>query len=168
VVGFYSGVDTVALLPVCAALFYACTVLTTRKLCRPESPITLTYGVAIAFLILDAIGLLVFTNEPLPQYALSWPYIFTGWTWVDMWVYVVIAICSAINLTANIFLSKAYQSAEASWLAPFDYSYLVFATFWGFMIWRDIPDGLMLVGMFLIAGSGAFVAWRQRQEVLGR
>jgi len=158
----------VALMPVGAALFYACTILTTRKFCRDESPVTLAFGVAVAFLIMGTVGLLVFSNEPFADYAIAWPYIFSGWKNVDLWVYGVIGICSALNLTANIALANAYQSAEPSWLAPFDYSYLVFATMWGFLIWGDMPDGLMLTGMFLIAGSGGFVAWRQRQENKGQ
>jgi len=154
----------VSLMPVAAAFFYACTILTTRKVCREESPITLAFGVAIAFLIMGLTGMLAFTNQPFADYAHAWPYLFTGWRNVELWVYGIVAICSALNLTANINLAKAYQTAEPSWLAPFDYSYLVFATFWGFVIWDDIPDGLMFIGMFLIAGSGGFVAWRQRQE----
>jgi drug/metabolite transporter (DMT)-like permease len=158
-----SSFTPVALMPVAAALFYACSILCTRKLCRGESPVTLAYAAAITFLIVGAIGLLVFTNAPFAEYANIWPYLFTGWRNADLWVYGIIAICSALNLTANINLAKAYQSSEVSWLAPFDYSYLVFATFWGFLIWRDMPDGLMFTGMFLIAGAGAFVAWRERQ-----
>lgn len=154
----------VALMPVGAALFYACTILTTRKLCRNESPVTLAFGVGVAFLILGALGLVVFTDQPFVQYAKAWPYLFTGWANIDMWVYGIVAMCSALNLSANIGLATAYQSAEPSWLAPFDYSYLVFATFWGFLIWRDMPDVPMFLGMVMIAGSGAFVAWRERQE----
>jgi len=112
---------------------------------------------------MGAVGLLVFTDRPLAAYADAWPYVFTGWHSADFWVYGVIIGCSALNLTSNISLAKAYQSAETSWLAPFDYSYLVFATFWGFVIWRHVPDGLTLSGMLLIAVSGAFVAWRHRQ-----
>jgi drug/metabolite transporter (DMT)-like permease len=158
----------VAMLPVAAGFFYACNILTIRKLCREESPVTLAFGVGIAFLILSAIGLVVFSDQPFAQYAEAWPYLFTGWRNVDIWVYGIIVICSGLNLTANINLAKAYQSAEASWLAPFDYSYLVFATFWGYLIWRDMPDGLMFTGMFLIASGGAFVAWRESQEKKAR
>lgn len=154
----------ISLMPVGAALFYACTILTTRKLCREESPLTLAFGVSISFLVLGGLGLVVFGFQPFDEYARSWPYLFTGWTTVELWIYGLIFLCSTLNLTANIGLAKAYQSAEASWLAPFDYSYLVFATLWGFLIWRDIPDGLMFTGMILIAGAGGFVAWRERQS----
>jgi drug/metabolite transporter (DMT)-like permease len=58
----------------------------------------------------------------------------------------------------------AYQSAESSWLAPFDYCYLIFVTIWGLVIFGDFPQPLMLAGMGLIAGSGALTAWRERRN----
>ena len=76
----------------------------------------------------------------------------------------IILACSTLNLVANIGLAKSYQSAESSWLAPFDYSYLIFATFWGVVMWADVPDLLSFVGMAMIAASGCYVAWRERME----
>lgn len=153
-----------SLLPVAAGLCYAGTVITTRKLCRDESPVILSLGVAISFVSIGIAGTLFFTPEPFPLLAKSWPYLFTGWRPIDLGILAVIAACSLINVFSNMGLAKAYQSAEASWLAPFDYSYLVFATFWGFVLWRHIPDGLTFAGMALIAGAGGFTAWRERRD----
>ena len=47
-------------------------------------------------------------------------------------------------------------------LAPFDYSYLIFATFWGYVFWREVPDAAALAGMSIIAAAGIFVAYRER------
>ena len=92
------------------------------------------------------------------------PYLFTGWQDLELWVLGLIAACSGLNVVANISLAKAYQNADASWLAPFDYSYLIFATFWGYVFWQHVPDGLTILGMVMIAAAGGFVAWRERQE----
>ncbi len=158
----------VSLMPVCAALCYAGTILTTRRLCRTESPVTLAYGVSFAFLGLSALGLLAFAAEPFEGLARAWPYLFTGWNPLEIWVLAIILGCSFLNLSANIGLAKAYQNAEASWLAPFDYSYLIFATFWGFALWRHVPDALTFLGMAMIAGAGVFVAWRERRDAKSR
>ena len=75
---------------------------------------------------------------------------------------IAVVACSVMSLTANICLARAYQTAESSWLAPYDYSYLVFAAIWGYVIWDTVPDALMAVGMVLIAAAGIFVAMRER------
>ena len=153
----------VALMPVGAAVCYACTILTTRSLCRDESPVVLAFGVALAFLFVGGSGVILLSIVPTP-YSETWPYLFTGWRPLEFATLGLIAVCSCLNLAANIGLAKAYQSAEASWLAPFDYSYLIFATFWGFYFFGGFPNALTLAGMAVIAASGGYVAWRERQE----
>ena len=151
----------VGLMPVAAGLSYAATVLTTRKLCREENPATLALGVSVGFLALGAAGLLGTSFTADGELAAAWPYLFTSWHELTLYLAGIVVACSTLNLTANIALAKAYQSAESSWLAPFDYSYLIFATFWGFVMWGDLPDGLSVLGMSLIAGAGCYVAWRE-------
>jgi drug/metabolite transporter (DMT)-like permease len=43
-------------------------------------------------------------------------------------------------------------------------TYLIFATFWGVIMWNDTPDIASFFGMTLIAASGTYVAWRERTE----
>ena len=151
----------VSMLPIGAALFYACVVLTTRKLCREESPLTLAFGAALAFMVVACCGLLVM---PAPENAgllgTRWPYLMTGWHDLEIITWLAIGLCSVMNLIANISLARAYQTAESSWLAPYDYSYLVFAAVWGYAIWGTVPDALTVAGMTLIAAAGIFVATR--------
>ncbi|MFY0611295.1 MAG: DMT family transporter [Hyphomicrobiaceae bacterium] len=151
----------ISLLPVCAAMFYACMVLITRRLCRDESPLTLASGVALMFMLVGAIGLAVMPPpDEATALAKSWPYLLTGWHDLGLLTLFAIASCSVLNLCANICLARAYQTAESSWLAPYDYSYLVFAALWGYLIWGTVPDVLTVAGMSLIAGAGIFVAAR--------
>ena len=153
--------EVVSLLPMGAAFFYACMVLTTRKLCREESPVTLACGVAIGFMAVGCIGLLLFeAPERAGAAGAGWPYLLTGWHELSLLLVVVIAMCSVMNLVANICLARAYQTAESSWLAPYDYSYLVFATAWGYVIWGTVPDIYAVLGMCLIAAAGIFIATR--------
>jgi len=158
----------VGLMPVAAGFCYAAMILTTRKLCRAESPEAITFGVGVLYIVLGLLGIGV-AEALMPQVlepgdlAARWPYLFTGWHDLAPWVLGMILICSGLNLAANLGLTKAYQSAESSWLAPFDYSYLIFATFWGAVMWGHFPDVWSILGMAMIALSGSYVAWRERQ-----
>jgi drug/metabolite transporter (DMT)-like permease len=155
----------IALMPIGAALCYAGQILTTRRLCRDESPITLAYGVSLSYMAYGVLGLIFIPLFVDGDLAASWPYLFTGWReTLSLWTVALTAVAAALNVTVHIGLARAYQSAEATWLASFDYSYLIFATFWGFVFWRHIPDTWTVVGMVMIAGAGTFVAWRERRE----
>jgi len=159
-----AGFRWLQLFPVGAGLCYAGMILITRRACRTESPVTLAFGVALGFVAAGAIGLIAVTLiAPGPEARAAVPYLTRAWPELTLSLVATVAICSVLNLSCNISLSKAYQSAESSWLAPFDYSYLIFATFWGFVFFADFPDPLTLAGMGLIAGAGLFTAWRERR-----
>ncbi|MEM0943220.1 MAG: DMT family transporter [Pseudomonadota bacterium] len=156
--------SAIKLLPVVAGLCYAGVVILTRRWCREESPVTLAIGVAIGLWSAGAIGVAVLETAPLPTAVEdALPYLARGWVLPSQTVIVLALVCSVLNLAANITLAKAYQSAEASWLAPIDYSYLIFATFWGWAIFGDLPDIWMALGMGLIASAGIFTGLRERR-----
>ena len=72
-------------------------------------------------------------------------------------------LCAVLNLGCNMALATAYQTAESSWLAPFDYSYFLFAAFWGYVFFHDVPDAVSTAGMALIAAAGLWTARRERR-----
>ncbi|HUF87556.1 MAG TPA: DMT family transporter [Thermohalobaculum sp.] len=155
----------VKLLPVGAGLCYAGMIITTRRWCRPESPVTLAFGVAIAYFAATATGLAVLSLFPAgPATEAAIPYLARGWVPLGLTIVLVALACSVLNVCANLCLTMAYQNAESSWLAPIDYSYLIFVTLWGLAIFGEFPDPLMLAGMALIAASGTLTAWREQRR----
>ncbi|MEL6196365.1 MAG: EamA/RhaT family transporter, partial [Pseudomonadota bacterium] len=151
----------VALLPLGAAVCFAANVLITRRLCRQEHPATLAVGVAIAFLALSVPMVLLMPQAAPPALAEAWPYVFSGWRVLGWGVLGLIGLCALMNLSANVAMSLSYQQAESSWLAPFDYSYLVFAAVVGGVAFGDWPDAWAVLGMALIAGAGVVIALRE-------
>lgn len=155
----------IALLPVGAGFCYGCFVIVTRKLCQQESPLVLVLGSNIMIISVAILGSLLIRIAPLSDSAReSYPFLLSrDWSFESL-LLLAIAVCALLNTTANLFLGKAYQSADSSFLAPVDYSYLLFAGFWGYLLWRDVPDLSTLAGMSIIACAGMFVAWRDRQQ----
>ena len=68
-----------------------------------------------------------------------------------------------LNLSGNICLARAYQTADSSWLAPIDFTYLLFATFWGRVFFDTWPSQKAIIGMILIAIAGMVITWREHQ-----
>ncbi|MHA1528025.1 MAG: DMT family transporter [Alphaproteobacteria bacterium] len=159
-----AGFHLVKLMPVGAGFCYAALVIVTRRYCREESPVTLTFGVGIAYVTATLTGMVVLNLFPPGEAAREvLPYLARGWLPLTGMVVALALVCSVLNVIANLGLAMAYQNAESSWLAPIDYSYLIFATLCGLAFFGDFPDASMLAGMALIAGAGAFTAWRERR-----
>jgi drug/metabolite transporter (DMT)-like permease len=108
----------VSLAPVLAGLFYAATVLTTRKLCRQESPATLALGVSLAFVLVGACGIIVLNNIQPGDLALEWPYLFVGWKPLTLSVTGLILACSILNLSAmcgRLRVVKGFDLFRTAW-----------------------------------------------------
>ncbi|MEO0763786.1 MAG: DMT family transporter, partial [Pseudomonadota bacterium] len=134
------GFSAVSLLPIGAGMAYAGFVVVTRRLCRHEHPATLALAITIGLTVLGTTGLAVMSLLPMPGAAASWPYLFTGWHPLSGPVLGLIATCAVLNLSAQLVMAVAYQTAESSYLAPFDYSYLVFVTLIGGVVFGEWPD----------------------------
>ncbi len=157
------------LLPIVAGFFYATNILTLRKACRNESPLALAFAVGIAFVISGSIGILLLSwFPPGAELQASMPFVTIGWPELTLTVAMFALFASVLNLTGNICLSRAYQTADASWLAPMDFSYLIFAALWSRVIFDQWPSQQALIGMALIGSAGVITAWREQVAARGR
>ena len=151
------------ILPVMAGFFFACNIILIRKYCREESVMSLTLAVGIMFFASASLGILffecIYKNY---KYIEASPFVFIGWPLLTFIIFSFCLSCSILNITGNMLLAKAYQTAESSWLAPIDYSYLVFATIWGKLFFGVWPSYSNTLGMFLIASSGILIAFREQ------
>jgi drug/metabolite transporter (DMT)-like permease len=69
---------------------------------------------------------------------------------------------------SHILLTESYRYAPASLLAPLDYTALFWAFILGYWFFGELPTGTVYVGSAIVAGSGLFVIWRERQLGLER
>ncbi len=156
------GFSWIQVMPIVAGFFYASNVLTLRKACRNESPLALAFAVSIVFIVSGLCGIFLLSIWPLPsETQTAMPFVAIGWPELTLAVLAFSIFASILNLTGNICLSRAYQTADASWLAPMDFSYLIFAAFWSKAIFDQWPDSPALIGMALIGTAGGITAWRE-------
>ncbi len=63
-------------------------------------------------------------------------------------------------------LTYAYRMAPASDIAIYNYTNIVFAGWWGFMIWQEVPDFMSISGAILIVGISLalfiYQHWRKK------
>ena len=66
---------------------------------------------------------------------------------------------------SHLMLTESYRYAPASVVAPFDYVSLLWAFFFGYVLFGEIPGLYVYAGAAIIAGSGLYVIWRERHGV---
>lgn len=69
---------------------------------------------------------------------------------------------------SHILLTESYRYAPASLVAPLDYTALLWAFILGYWFFDELPTATVYIGAAIVAGSGLFVIWRERQLGLER
>ena len=140
-----SGVFTIyAILPLGAAIFYSTYSLATRFVGTDESPWTSLFYSAIFGAICYSIYI-VFNWNPMSNNAL-----------------LLTIIIGLFGTAGHICLIRALTLGEASLVAPFIYTNLLFTTIWGFVLFGNFPDFWTIVGALIIVAAGIYVWARDR------
>lgn len=135
----------VSLFPVATAVLYAVLMLSARFVDPRESVWTL-------MLYLVGGGAVVS--------ALTMPFVWVPVRPEDSWLFLGIAFFGTIGVT---MLTQAFRLAPAATVAPLDYTALIWATLFGWLVWGEIPDLATYIGAAIIIASGIFIIWRERK-----
>ena len=90
---------------------------------------------------------------------------------VPLWVapspaqWAMLAGTGLLSAGAQVMMTAAYRRGEATLLAPFEYSAILWTTLMGALVWAELPDGWDFAGIAVLVASGLYI-WR-REVVLG-
>jgi len=139
-----SAFHPAALVALLGSTAFAIALTTTRKL-RDNNPFTLVTWQYIGS------GLIGAALSPL-EWATPGP--------VDLGLLLLLGIVSA---GCFLLITRALALAQASLLAPFQYSAILWAAIFGWMFWSDIPTPRIILGNAILIASGLFVFYRERR-----
>ena len=70
---------------------------------------------------------------------------------------------------ASVFLTGGYLTAidfmrhgDIAIVAPFRYTVIIFAVIAGFLVWREVPDTVTVIGTAIIIATGVYTFRRER------
>jgi drug/metabolite transporter (DMT)-like permease len=84
------------------------------------------------------------------------------WTMPSPGQWIAFLAIGSLGVAAHLCLIKAFELAQASLLAPFNYTKLVWAALAGYLVFGDVPSLNTLAGCALIIASGLYVILRER------
>jgi drug/metabolite transporter (DMT)-like permease len=151
-----TALQVMAVLPMLAGITWAMTALSTRYLCEGEETVTLLFWFFFALGVLGLIGLgLMAAGLDDGQSFVS-----TGWRVPNFVFWKWTVVQAVFSMIAVGMLTRAYQVGETSYIAVFEYSFLIFASFWAWVLFGDTVDLFGMLGIAMIIVSGAVIALR--------
>ncbi len=133
-----------ALLALASAVFMSFSTVFVRDLARTES----TSAIVVYFLIAGtAITLLTAPTWIVP-------------TWQEAAGLVMIGVLGGIG---QLLITQAFHHAEASLIAPFEYTSMIWVVAVGYFVFAEVPTWSVLIGATIVISSGIFVILREHK-----
>jgi drug/metabolite transporter (DMT)-like permease len=139
-----SAFHPAAFIPIVSALAWACTLIMTRMMSgRERATTTMAYSSITGVCIVSAMV----------------PFVWITPSWHDILFGIFIGVASTAGQWIVVL---AFRYADASVLAPFQYTQLLWVSILGFMIFGEVPDIWTVTGAAFIVASGLYTAHRER------
>jgi drug/metabolite transporter (DMT)-like permease len=138
-----------ALLPLACAFMFAGYQILTRKLAgRGDDPIsTLFFPGVIACFVVPPVFPGAFEIPTVPLHA------------------AMLGLIGILGAVGHFMLIRAHAHAPATLLAPFGYTQILVVLTLGWLVFGQLPDGVALAGIALIAGSGLGLVLASRRRL---
>jgi len=156
------GLSILSVLPVLAGMFYAVGAVATRAWCEGEDALAMVLGYFLILGLYGALGVLALTIWPQAAPAGADGWLLRGWVAPDAGVLFWCFVQAFGSVVGVVCLTRGYQLGEASFVAINEYSLIVFAALFAWILWGQVVGPVEIAGMALIVASGAVIALRSR------
>ena len=148
-----------------ASITYATQTIITRFLGSHDHPLTIAFNAIFIFTCTSGILSLLMLNDIISISSSHPSLAFFSRDWmlpeaVDLLLMAVIGVIAAVGFYC---LSKAYCSSEASAIAPFEFTYILWAVVFGYLLWDETPGPTTILGMLVLISSSLYIWYRERQ-----
>ncbi|MEM6463156.1 MAG: DMT family transporter [Pseudomonadota bacterium] len=140
------------LLPVAAAIFWAATSLMTKRLTRFDSSQTITLYMLV--LLTPINGLLAVSSD--------------GIVVAGTLAFGLIVGAGLLTILAQFLIVRAYATADAAYVQPFDHLKLPLNVLAGWIVFGFVPDGNLWVGSALIVAASIYIAHRESRPLIAK
>jgi drug/metabolite transporter (DMT)-like permease len=140
---FAEGTSVGAIAALGNAIFSAIAMVFLRSMSGREHAITITFYFSLTFMVCAALTAL--QGWPTPTAA--------------QWLLIVSA--GLFGVFGQLLMTYSYRYAEASAIAPLDYSNMIMAVIIGYVFFAEIPSLSVWIGAPLVVGAGLIILWRE-------
>jgi drug/metabolite transporter (DMT)-like permease len=139
-----------AILPLISALSFAAFQIATRHLAATEDTLVTLFHTAVG------------------GFGWSSAIVWYVWTPPTATVWFVFLAIGVLGVGAHFCIIRAYDEAQASLLAPFNYMKLIWIVALGYLVFDHIPDAYVFGGSGIIVVSGLYILYRESKTARRR
>ena len=103
------------------------------------------------------------TASCLALFTLPW-----GWVWPSTTEAILLVSAGLFGGLGQILLTSSYREADASLIAPFEYTSMLLALIVGYAIFDEVPSLTMMAGAAIVILAGVLIILRERHLGLER
>ena len=149
-------------IPVIGGVFYALNAVITRRMCDGESTSTLLAGTMGMQGVMGLLGVATITLLGIEEVSGPLAFVTRGWAW-PMEGVAWLVVGHVLGSIVGVFcLTKAYQLGEASQVAVFEYSIMIFGPAFAWAWFGQSMSLMQMGGVALIIAAGAVIALRSK------
>jgi S-adenosylmethionine uptake transporter len=100
----------------------------------------------------------------IPNAHPSIAFLFHAWTMPTLLDLFIMSGLGLVWAGWMYFITRAYSTAQASVIAPFEYASLPINVMWGFLIWHEIPASTTIAGAALTLLSGLYIFYHEQKS----
>jgi drug/metabolite transporter (DMT)-like permease len=131
---------------VAGTVLSALIMVSVRKLGRTEAPVTIIFYQALVATVGSTLLL---------------PF---GWKTPGPADFALFALMGLFGVFGHFCQTQGFRYAPVAVVAPFNYSGLIWATFFGFLLWNDLPGSSTILGGTVVIGSGLYILYRETRK----
>lgn len=147
----FAEVGAPALMPLAVALLFSLFMLVTRTIAKEVDPIGLQALSGMMATPVLLVALVAFPTVPLMAITPI-----KGFDWA------LLVILGALGAGAHLMMTWSLRFAPSATLAPMQYLEIPISTIVGYLIFRDLPDGLAALGICITIAAGLYIVIRER------
>jgi drug/metabolite transporter (DMT)-like permease len=143
--GFGTSSSIGALAALCGALLSAFVVVFIRQMSATETSEAIVFYFMVICATVGAITM-IWDHVPLTAMQAVW-----------------LILCGVLGGIGQVCMTYSYRYAQPSLLAPFDYAAMIWAVAFGFFIFAEVPERIVLAGAGVVILSGLYIVWREHR-----
>ncbi len=159
--------EPASLLALYSAFGYAIGQMMGRDLAQHVEPLVIAnWQNAVYFIFAAVVGLIAQASGFAGESHKSLAFLTRPFVWPTLPDFLLLSTVGALAAFAMMSFISAYKQAESNFVAPFEYSGMIWAVLFGLMFFNDFPDLWTWSGMAIVAGAGFFMLVMDRRARL--